>query len=135
MTGAGRPITILMADDDPDDRLLTFDAFRECGWAEALHFVPDGEALIDWLGAHPAPDLVLLDLNMPRKDGREALREMRAEPAWRAIPVLVLTTSRADEDAARAQAAGVEFASKPVTREAMLQLVSSLQRRFGRGTH
>ena len=135
MAVGGKPIIILMADDDPDDRLMTLEAFRECGWAEALRFARDGEELMAWLAAHPVPDLVLLDLNMPRKDGREALREMRADPRLRDIPVLVLTTSRADEDLARAQAAGVEFASKPVAMDAMLELVGSLRRRFGRDSH
>ena len=129
-------ITILMADDDPDDRLMTHDAFRECGAAGVLRFVGDGEELMDYLlhrgeyagAAHALPALILLDLNMPRKDGREALREIRASPALRGIPVVVLTTSRAEEDAARVRAEGVDaVVSKPVSFDGMLALVRRLE--------
>src|SRR5579859_256747 len=101
------PITILMADDDEDDRLLTQEALAESRLANDLHFVTDGEALMDYLnrrgeyaGAKPAPrpGVILLDLNMPRKDGREALREIKADPELRHIPIVVLTTSKDEED-------------------------------------
>jgi CheY-like chemotaxis protein len=94
-----------MADDDADDRELTRDALKESRLVNALHFVEDGAALLDYLhqrgaysqpGSAPRPGVILLDLNMPRKDGREALREIKADPALREIPIVVLTTSKAE---------------------------------------
>src|SRR5690242_476586 len=105
MNVATRPITILLADDDPDDCLLAREALEESRLANDLHVVGDGEELLDYLhrrGAYedpassPRPGLILLDLNMPRKDGREALREIRQDPDLRRIPIVVLTTSRAE---------------------------------------
>lgn len=99
MDKAGKPITILMADDDEDDRLLAKDALEECRLANDLHFVIDGEDLMDYLyhrGKYtqviksPRPGLILLDLNMPKKDGREALQEIKGDPKLRPIPVIVL---------------------------------------------
>src|SRR5687767_2005551 len=109
-SNAGNLITILIADDDPDDRELTRDALQECRLANEVHFVEDGEELMDYLsrrGQHrnlagsPLPGLILLDLNMPRKDGREALKEIKANPDLRRIPIVVLTTSKAEEDILR----------------------------------
>jgi CheY-like chemotaxis protein len=128
-------LTILMAEDDPDDRLMTQEAFRECDVAHELRFVRDGEELLDYLlnrgehagAAHALPAMILLDLNMPRKDGREALREIRADPALRDIPVVVLTTSSADEDALRARAEGIDaYLTKPVSFAGMLGMVRTL---------
>src|SRR5436305_10219547 len=105
-----KPITILMADDDPDDRQLTKEAFEEARLANDLRFVEDGVELLDYLhrrgkyadpASAPRPGLILLDLNMPRKDGREALRELKTDPRFRTIRVIVLTTSKAEEDIAR----------------------------------
>src|SRR5208283_5960293 len=102
MKKEGKMITILLADDDPDDRQLTRDAFAENRLANQLHCVEDGEELMDYLRRRgkyenlrnePLPGLILLDLNMPRKDGREALKEIKADPNLRRIPVVVLTTS------------------------------------------
>ena len=102
-----QPMVILMADDDADDRLLAKDALAECQLDGNLHFVENGEELLEYLQRRgkysqiadsPRPGLILLDLNMPRKDGREALREIKADPALRKIPVVVLTTSKADLD-------------------------------------
>src|SRR5215510_3075528 len=103
----GKPITILMADDDADDREMTREAFEESRLANDLRFVEDGVELLDYLQRRgkyadpttsPRPGLILLDLNMPRKDGREALREIKADPNLKNIRVVVLTTSKADED-------------------------------------
>ena len=103
-------ISILIADDDADDRQMTQEALHECRLVNDVHFVEDGEQLLDHLfrrGAYahlagtPLPGLILLDLNMPRKDGREALKEIKAHPDLRRIPIVVLTTSKAEEDILR----------------------------------
>ncbi|MGH8024401.1 MAG: response regulator, partial [Limisphaerales bacterium] len=116
MKNEGKMITILLADDDADDRKLTRDAFVENRLANEFHSVEDGEELMDYLhrrgkyeslqGA-PLPGLILLDLNMPRKDGREALKEIKADPNLRRIPIVVLTTSKAEEDIVRTYDLGV----------------------------
>ena len=118
-------IVILLADDDEDDRLLTADALLASKLANDFKTVGDGEELMDYLyhrGKHappassPRPGLVLLDLNMPRKDGREALREMKSDPALRSIPVVILTTSKTDEDIQNTYDLGANsFIVKPVT--------------------
>jgi CheY-like chemotaxis protein len=130
------PITILMAEDDPDDRLMTREAFAECRLDNPLQFVEDGEQLMDYLhrrgpyadtARYPMPGLVLLDLNMPRKDGREALREIKADPGLCTIPVVVLTTSRADEDVAASYRDGANsFITKPVSFSALIDVVQAL---------
>lgn len=136
MSAPRQPITILMADDDPDDRLMTQEAFTECRLGNPLKFVADGEELMDYLQhrgdfsderAAPRPGLILLDLNMPRKDGREALREIKADPALRGIPVVILTTSKAEEDVVRSYRDGVNsFITKPVTFTALIEVVQTL---------
>ena len=135
MTATLATITILLADDDPDDRLMARDAFRECGVPHELRCVRDGEELLDYLqrrgeyagATHALPGLVLLDLNMPRKDGREALREIRADAVLRALPVVMLSTSGAEEDIARAYAEGVNsFITKPASFEGMVAMVRAL---------
>jgi CheY-like chemotaxis protein len=113
-----------MAEDDADDRLLSQDALREAHLRNELRFVEDGEELIDYLthqGRYrppvkaPRPGLILLDLNMPRKDGREALREIKQQPELRSIPIVVLTTSKAEEDVLRSYDLGVSgYVTKPV---------------------
>lgn len=130
------PVTILVADDDQDDREMTAEAFRECRLYNPLQFVVDGEELMDYLerrgryadhAAHPMPGLILLDLNLPRKDGREALRAIKADPVLRDIPVVVLTTSKAEEDVARSYHDGANsFISKPVSFSALLEVVRTL---------
>ena len=106
MSKEGKMITILLADDDPDDRQLTRDAFAQNRLANELATVEDGEELMDYLHRRgkyenlknkALPGLILLDLNMPRKDGREALKEMKADPVLRRIPIVVLTTSKAED--------------------------------------
>lgn len=130
------PITILMAEDDPDDRLLTQEAFAECRLDSPLKFAVDGEQLMDYLhrrgpfadeAAYPMPGLILLDLNMPRKDGREALREIKAHPELRKIPVVILTTSKADEDVVASYNDGANsFITKPVSFAALINVVQAL---------
>jgi CheY-like chemotaxis protein len=129
-------VVILMADDDADDRELTRDALAESRLANELHFVEDGVQLLDYLhhrgaysrpGSAPRPGVILLDLNMPRKDGREALREIKADPGLRTIPVVVLTTSKAEEDIVRSYDLGANsFISKPVTFDGLVEVVRGL---------
>lgn len=131
-----RPITILMADDDPDDRMLTEEAWEENQLANELYFVEDGEQLLNYLhrrgeyahlSGEPLPDLVLLDLNMPKKDGRESLKEIKASPNLRRIPIVILTTSKAEEDILRTYDLGASsFITKPVTFEALVDMVKTL---------
>ena len=131
-----RPIVILLADDDADDRMLARDALKESRLANDLRYVENGEELMDYLhrrGAYekpetsPTPGLILLDLNMPRKDGREALREIKSDPDLRHIPVVVLTTSKAEEDIYRTYNLGVNsFITKPVTFEGLVNVMRTL---------
>ncbi|MFQ6099968.1 MAG: response regulator [Anaerolineae bacterium] len=131
-----KPITILMAEDDPDDRLLTREAFEENCLANDLRFVEDGEELMDYLHQRgrfsdpqqsPRPGLILLDLNMPRKDGRKALEEIKTDPDLRRIPIVVLTTSKAEEDILRTYDMGVNsFITKPVTFEGLVAVIKTL---------
>src|SRR5690349_18119056 len=132
----GQPIVILMADDDADDRMLTKDALAESRVLNDLRFVEDGEELLDYLkgrGAHaereksPRPGLILLDLNMPKKDGREALKEIKADPELRRIPIVVLTTSQADTDIGAIYELGANsFISKPFQFEALVAVMRVL---------
>jgi CheY-like chemotaxis protein len=119
-----KPVHILLADDDEDDRFLTREAFRLHFPASRMSFVEDGEELMDFLTHsgpytdtnHALPDLILLDLNMPRRDGREALRQIKTSEAMRHIPVLILTTSDADEDVERSYYNGANsFITKPTS--------------------
>ena len=133
-----KPITILYADDDPEDRMLVQDAWNESRLMNDLHFVEDGEELMDYLyrrhkfahlAGKPLPGLVLLDLNMPKKDGREALKEIKADPSLRMIPVVVLTTSKAEEDILRAYDLGVSsFIVKPVTFQSLVDVTLALRK-------
>ncbi len=136
MTDHRGRIMILLADDDPDDRMLAKEALEENRLMNALEFVEDGEALMDYLHRRgryaplvdlPLPGLILLDLNMPRKDGREALEEIKADPNLKRIPVVVLTTSKAEEDILRSYDLGVSgFIIKPVTLEGLVQVMKAL---------
>lgn len=129
-------ITILMADDDEDDRIMTKEALEESRLTNEMRFVVDGEELIDYLyrrgkfedpADSPRPGLILLDLNMPRKDGREALREIKADPDLRQIPIVVLTTSKAEEDIYRTYDLGVNsFITKPVSFQGLVFVISNL---------
>ncbi len=133
-----KEITILIADDDADDRLFIQDAFDEKGVSNPIAFVKDGEELMDYLhrrGAYehlkntPLPGIILLDLNMPRKDGLTALKEIKADEVLQRIPVVVLTTSKANEDIVGTYGLGVNsFITKPVTFEALGEMVKTLTR-------
>ncbi len=133
-----RPITILIADDDPEDRMLAAEALKESRLANDIHFVEDGEELLEYLlhrGRYsnpedaPRPGVILLDLNMPRKDGREALREIKENAELRRIPIIVLTTSRAELDIYRSYDLGVNsFIVKPVTFDSLVEVMQVLRR-------
>jgi CheY-like chemotaxis protein len=136
MNDATKTRVILMAEDDSDDRLLVKDAMADCGWEGDLRFVEDGEELLDYLthrGRYgepadaPRPGLILLDLNMPRKDGREALREIKADAELRRIPVVVLTTSKAGADIGGMYDLGANsFISKPIEFDALVNVMRLL---------
>jgi CheY-like chemotaxis protein len=133
-----RPIVILLADDDEEDRMLAANALEESRVVNDFRFVEDGEELLDYLyhrgrydepGSSPTPGLILLDLNMPRKDGREALREIKADPDLRRIPVVVLTTSKAEEDIYRTYDLGANsFITKPVSFEGLVAVMRDIGR-------
>ena len=136
MSVAAKANIILMAEDDADDRLLAKDAFAEANFTGDLQFVENGEDLLNYLfhrGPYqppantPRPRLILLDLNMPRKDGREALKEIKADPDLRRIPVVILTTSQADTDIVTVYELGANsFISKPVKFDALVKVLRSL---------
>ena len=130
-------LTIIIADDDSDDRMLIDDAFQESRLANPLVFVEDGEQLLQCLrgegnfangsAGQRKPGLILLDLNMPKMDGRTALAQLKADPELRRIPVIVLTTSKAEEDVFRTYDLGVNsFITKPVSFEALVDVVRTL---------
>jgi CheY-like chemotaxis protein len=132
------PIVILLADDDEEDRMLACDALAESRLSNDITCVTDGEDLMDYLHCRgkyappaeaPRPGLILLDLNMPKKDGREALREIKADPDLRQISVVVLTTSKAEEDIYSSYDSGASsFISKPVTFEGLVDVMKALGR-------
>lgn len=129
-------ITVLMADDDEDDREMTREAMHDSRMFNPLRCVGDGEALLDYLyrrgrfaepGAAPRPGLILLDLNMPRKDGREALAAIKSDPDLKRIPVVVLSTSKAEEDVVRSYELGASsFITKPVTFSGLVDVIRAL---------
>src|SRR4051812_25041321 len=138
MRDRAKPITILMADDDADDRRLTQEALEEGRLINDVRFVDNGEELMDYLRRQgkfaapaetPRPGLILLDLNMPRKDGRTVLKEIKGDPDLRQIPVVVLTTSKADEDVYKSYDLGVNsYIVKPVTFEALVDILQTLEK-------
>jgi CheY-like chemotaxis protein len=138
MKPQGNRVTILLAEDDADDRLLIKEALAEGRVLNELRAVEDGEELLDYLRRQgryadpetsPRPGLVLLDLNMPRKDGREALREIKADPDLKRIPVVVMTTSKAEEDIVRSYDLGASsYITKPVTFERLVELMKVMGR-------
>ena len=133
-----KPITILIADDDPDDRMLALEALNENHLTNNIYFVEDGEELLDYLhrrgqytdvASAPRPGMILLDLNMPRMDGRESIREIKSTPELRDIPVVILTTSKSEEDIARTYNLGANsYITKPVTFEGLVEVMRGLRR-------
>ncbi len=131
-----KSITILMADDDEDDRLLTNDALLESRLSNQLVFVQDGEELLDYLyrrgkyqdeEQYPMPGLILLDLNMPKLDGREALKVIKEDAELCTIPVIILTTSKADKDILQSYQMGANsFITKPVTFQHLADVLTTL---------
>jgi CheY-like chemotaxis protein len=138
MPVAPKSVTILLADDDPDDRELTREAFEESKLANDLRFAEDGVEVFEYLDrtgkfagpdAAPRPHLLLLDLNMPRMDGREVLARLKSDPRYADIPVVVLTTSKAEEDVLRSyRLAAASYITKPVTFESLVRVVQALGR-------
>lgn len=127
---------MLIAEDDEDDRLLIAEALEENQLLNQFYFVENGEELMDYLyhrGAYsdhnsfPRPNLILLDLNMPKKDGREALKEIKSDPCLRSIPIVILTTSQAEEDIFRSYDLGVSsFITKPVTFDVLVKVMKKI---------
>lgn len=135
MCNMDTPFNILMADDDPDDCLLFKEAINASGLPHQLHTFPDGEALLEYLdglfqdggSSSPRPDLILLDLNMPRKDGRETLRVLKGDPRLQRIPIVVLTTSTAESDITLAYEVGASsYIAKPATFQGWIKLATAL---------
>jgi CheY-like chemotaxis protein len=135
MSAAHTP-TILIADDDPDDRMLVRDALAETKFGDLVRFVEDGQELLDYLrrqgkyidpALSPTPGIVLVDLNMPRMDGRTAIAAIKSDPSLRHIPITVLTTSSADEDIFRSYHLGVSsYITKPVSFDGLVRVMKSL---------
>lgn len=123
------PRQILVAEDDADDQMLLTQAFNATGFRGSLQFVADGVELIARLGNPDLPDLVLLDLNMPRLSGHDALQRMRGQDRLRGLPVVVLTTSASSDDVARAYRSGANtYLQKPRSFGALVKLTELLQR-------
>lgn len=130
-------INILVADDDPDDRFMLKKAITENKMKNRVDFVEDGEELMDFLkhrgkysgdNTSPRPGLILLDLNMPKKDGREALTEIKSDPDLRRIPVIILTTSKEEEDILTTYNLGVNsFITKPVSFDSLIEVIKTIR--------
>jgi CheY-like chemotaxis protein len=131
-----KSVVILIADDDPEDCMLIRDAFKEGLLVNGLRFVGDGEELMDYLrrqgkyrdrSGSPRPGIILLDLNMPKKDGREALKEIKSDRDLKSIPVVVLTTSKEEEDILRSYDLGANsYVTKPVTFAGLVAAIKAL---------
>jgi CheY-like chemotaxis protein len=136
MNMSNHPIRIVVADDDADDRMMIKDAFGESKLSNPVDFVEDGMELMQYLRredkyAHlsnqPYPGFILLDLNMPRKDGRTALKEIKENPALHRIPIVILTTSKAEEDILKTYNLGVNsFICKPVSFDKLVDIVKTV---------
>lgn len=134
MIALNNHLTILLADDDEEDRLFIREALKESGWPHELHCVQDGEELLDFLGGDKGsiaektwPDIILLDLNMPKKDGRETLQHLKNDPQLRSIPVVVLTTSGTKQDILDSYTIGANtYITKPVTFENLVLVLKTI---------
>ncbi|MDX6648093.1 MAG: hypothetical protein QOJ97_44 [Solirubrobacteraceae bacterium] len=133
-TPVGLPIQILLVEDSPGDVRLTQEVLRDARIANDLYVVGDGEQAMAFLrqegefARRPRPDLVLLDLNLPRKDGREVLADLNADPELKAIPVIVLTTSEAEEDILRSyQLAANAYITKPIDLNEFIAVLRSIE--------
>jgi two-component system response regulator len=136
MNQTPKPFTILIAEDDEDDYLLTLEALKEAGVDNEVHWVKDGDEVLEYLTSHTSenngasgrlPGLILLDLNMPKKDGREALAEIKSNSKFRKIPVIVMTTSSAESDITKSYDLGVNsFIQKPVRFNELVEMAKVL---------
>ncbi len=136
MNRSSYPVRIVVADDDADDRMMIGDAFKESKLGNELDFVEDGVELLEYLkregkfthlAGKPYPGFILLDLNMPRKDGRTVLKEIKNDPILHRIPVIVLTTSKAEEDIIKTYNLGVNsFICKPVSFDKLVEIVKTV---------
>ncbi len=130
------PVRIVVADDDADDRMMIKDAFEESKLSNPVDFVEDGVQLLEYLrregpytefAGQPYPGFVLLDLNMPRKDGRTVLKEIKGDPVLHRIPIIILTTSKAEEDIIKTYNLGVNsFICKPVSFDKLVDIVRTV---------
>src|SRR5688572_20447026 len=134
---SGRQIEVLLVEDDPGDVLMTKEAFEDYKLSNQLHVVNDGAEAMDFLRQQgdyadaPRPDLVLLDLNLPRMDGREVLQAIKSDPGLASIPVVVLTTSEAEEDVLRSYSLHANaYVTKPVDFERFIQVVRQIDEFF-----
>jgi chemotaxis family two-component system response regulator Rcp1 len=135
MSGRGEPVEILLVEDNPGDVRLTKEALREGKVYNNLHWAKDGVEALEFLrreGKHdkaPRPDIILLDLNLPKKDGREVLEIIKSDDALKHIPVVVLTTSKAEEDVVKSYALHANcYVTKPVDLEKFIVVVKSIDR-------
>jgi CheY-like chemotaxis protein len=125
------PITVLLVEDDPGDVVLIQEAFEHNKVRNSLHVVGDGVEAMEFLRAGTRPDLILLDLNLPRKDGREVLAEVKGDTALRSIPVVVLTTSKAEEDILRSYDLHANaYVTKPVDFNRFIEVVRQIDEFF-----
>ncbi|MCK8492763.1 MULTISPECIES: response regulator [Spirosoma] len=129
-------MTILIADDDADDRMFLEQAMRQNGYNQTIEFVEDGEQLMEYLRQEgrysnqnvPWPNLLILDLNMPRKNGFQALSEIKDDPKLRRLPVVVMTTSSTDEDVIKTYNLGVNsFVTKPFNFNRLVEMIGALK--------
>lgn len=138
MNRSSYPIRIVVADDDADDRMMIKDAFEEAKLGNPVDFVKDGVELMEYLNRQgdyknltnqPYPGFILLDLNMPRKDGRTALKEIKESADLHRIPIIILTTSKAEEDIIKTYNLGVNsFICKPVSFDGLVEIVKTVGR-------
>jgi len=129
-----KPVDILLVEDNPGDIRLTLEAFKEGKCTNTLHVVKDGEEVMDFLRKRnrhaeaPRPDLILLDLNLPKRDGRSVLQEIKSDPELKRIPVVILTTSKAEEDILRTYDLHANcYITKPVDIEEFITITRSIE--------